>query len=279
MSAQSRPMSCWECGFLFSYPTPSAAVFDAYYAPGGRWSSKQSDDHAARAHEKNKGKAGRAVAERIEGVLGPGRHRVLDVGCGTGAWLNTFADRGWETFGLEPSTDVAFARHHRVDTIPADGGFDLVMAYHVLEHVPRPLDLLRQLAAALRIGGCCFVSVPRIDALAVHQDVAYSLNPPHVSAFLQDCLVGLFARAELETVAVMHDLDDVFSRGVPLRLRVLGRRVAGIPSAPDPVPQLRAFLGELPRIRDEIREKGLRAKQERQELDRSKAEERSRDDV
>ena len=98
--------------------------------------------------------------------------RVFDFGCGFGVWLNSFQDRGWITSGLEPSTDVAFVRHERLTSIPADARFDLVIVWHVLEHLPRPLDTLRALAAALAPGGFCLVSVPRVDTLAVHGDLA-----------------------------------------------------------------------------------------------------------
>ena len=49
----------------------------------------------------------------------------------------------WLTYGLEPLTDVAFAGHERLTTAPTDARFDLVIVWHVLEHLPRPVDTLR----------------------------------------------------------------------------------------------------------------------------------------
>ena len=161
--------------------------------------------------------------------------RVFDFGCGFGVWLNSFQDRGWITSGLEPSTDVAFVRHERLTSIPADARFDLVIVWHVLEHLPRPLDTLRALAAALAPGGFCLVSVPRVDTLAVHGDLSYILQPrAHVVAYTEACLRGLMASCGLETVTALHELDDLFSKGEPLRLRLLARK--GSPSVAGPSP-------------------------------------------
>ena len=37
--------------------------------------------------------------------------KVLDFGCGDGKFLDRLQERGWDTSGIEPSTDVAFLRH------------------------------------------------------------------------------------------------------------------------------------------------------------------------
>ena len=111
----------------------------------------------------------------------------------------------------------------------------LPSVWHVLEHLPRPLDTLRALAAALAPGGFCLVSVPRVDTLAVHGDLSYILQPrAHVVAYTEACLRGLMASCGLETVTALHELDDVFSKVEPLRLRLLARK--GSPSVAGPSP-------------------------------------------
>jgi SAM-dependent methyltransferase len=49
------------------------------------------------------------------------------------------------------------------DPIPWTG-FDVVVLSHVLEHLPRPADALRDLAAALSPGGLLYVAVPDIGS-------------------------------------------------------------------------------------------------------------------
>ena len=241
-----RAMACWHCGLLFAHPQPAPELLAAYYSPSGHW--RETRDTSG-AQTKGKGRAGRAVVALFEEQLPPGSRRVLDFGCGTGPWLNTLQDAGWETYGIEPSSDAAFVRHHRLDEIPADGSFDLVVAYHVLEHLPRPLDTLRQLAAAVRMGGICFVSVPRLDTVLTHRDPRYCLSAPHhLVSFTEACLVGLLARAGFEMVAALHHLDDLFTKGRPLRMRLLARRVELAAPGPDPAPALRSVLSAAPAL-------------------------------
>jgi SAM-dependent methyltransferase len=242
-------MACWHCGLLFAYPQPPVEALEAYYGPEGDWRAKRSGREVTEAHTKGKGKAGQAVADLLDRCVTSRPRSVFDFGCGTGSWLNTLQDRGWETCGLEPSSDAAFARHRRLLDVPADERFDLVMAYHVLEHVPRPLDTLRLLAGAVRVGGYCFVSVPRLDKVLEHSDTRYCLYPPHhIVAFTEACLCGLLARAGLEVVYALHELDGLFTKGEPLRLRLLARKGNGEVSCADPAAALRAVLLGIPAL-------------------------------
>jgi len=160
--------------------------------------------------------------------------KALDVGCGHGKLLDKLMARGWQTYGIEPSTTVAFLRHHCLDAPPQDGSFDLVVLHHVLEHVPEPLGLLQQLARTLRQGGVLFLSVPRLDTLPVHRDYRYCLNGrTHVVAFSEACLHGLLARAGLTLTARLDDrLDARLSDGKPMRLRLVAVRTAAPPQLP-----------------------------------------------
>jgi SAM-dependent methyltransferase len=243
----ARAVACLDCGLLFVNPQPDPKALDAYYAPDGGWQQSRPDKVRKPAATRTKGAAPAMLAaldRYFPASNPPAGARVFDFGCGPGTWLNSFHDRGWATFGLEPCSDEAFVRHARLDAIPTEPQFDLVIAYHVLEHLPRPLDTLRELAHTIVPGGHCFISVPRIDTLAVHGEVDYALHPSHhIVAFTESCLRGLLARAGLEVVATFHELDAVFSKGVPVRMRLLARKtIAAPPLEADPAAALKAVI-------------------------------------
>jgi len=96
----------------------------------------------------------------------PADARLLDVGCGTG-WL---ADHFADYTGVDGSSDaVATAQargrnvlHHDVaEPLPfADASFDAVVMKDLLEHVPDPVALVREVRRVLRPGGRVFASSP-----------------------------------------------------------------------------------------------------------------------
>ena len=241
-----KAAACWGCGLLFANPQPAPEVLAAYYSPQGDWRAERK---TADAQTKGKGRGGRAVLARLDEYIPPGRRSVLDFGCGTGPWLNMLQDAGWQTCGIEPSSDAAFVRHQRLEDIPGDQRFDLVVAYHVLEHLPDPLAILKQLAASLRTGGLLFVSVPRLDKVMEHRDARYCLSPPHhIVSFTEACLRCLLARAGFEVVETLHHLDDVFTKGTPLRMRLLARKAGTDVDYADPAPALRSVLAGVPEL-------------------------------
>jgi len=233
---QARAAACGDCGLLFVHPQPSREALDAYYTPEGGWRASRTDRcaEAGLPHNRTEGAAATllpALDPFFPATRPVAGARVFDFGCGPGAWLNSFQDRGWNTFGLEPSTDAAFLRHKRLLTVPSGPEFDLVIVYHVLEHLTRPLETLRELAGALLPGGYCLVSVPRLDTLAVHRQVDYCLHPRHhVVGFTEACLRGLLARAGLEVVETFHGLESAYSKGLPVRLQLLARKAARPPA-------------------------------------------------
>ena len=160
--------------------------------------------------------------------------KAIDFGCAEGKLLNSLQDAGWETYGIEPSTAVAFERHRRLDVPPADGSFDLAILHHVLEHMANPLDVLRQLAGSLREGAVLFISVPRFDRIAQHGDFRYCVNGVnHPVAFTEAALRSLLARAGFEIAARLDapELDRALTKGQPLRLRLLARRTSAPPAS------------------------------------------------
>jgi SAM-dependent methyltransferase len=106
---------------------------------------------------------------RIMADLPPGR--LLEVGCGPGALLYEFAQKGFSCSALElsPSAREIFSRIHPPGTgvdlhsKPQDrwqGHFDYVCAFEVLEHIQDDEEALRQWGEWLKPGGRLILSVP-----------------------------------------------------------------------------------------------------------------------
>ena len=260
---------CEGCGLVFVNPMPPAELLDRFYGEEGVWGEAHAEraTRIAAAHERRVArneapKSGRrpkrvllldAMQPYVQLDAPPPGAKVIDFGCGEGKLLNTLQEAGWETYGIEPSTTVAFLRHRQLEAVPQDGTFDLVILHHVLEHVPNPLDVLRQLAGALRQGGILFIGVPRLDTLPRHGDFKYCINGRnHLVSFTETCLRGLLGRAGFEVAARLDapELDAAFTNGTPLRLRLLARRTATPPPLPHaPLRAARRALGKYRRTR------------------------------
>ncbi|WP_342076890.1 class I SAM-dependent methyltransferase [Yoonia sp. SS1-5] len=105
-----------------------------------------------------------------------GNLRVLDAGIGTGAMTEAFhrcIGRRFEAAGVDISTgmlraaaarlgqlgmDVSLAKADLTALPYADDSFDVVLAAHVIEHLPQPQQAIAEIFRVLRPGGiliCC----------------------------------------------------------------------------------------------------------------------------
>lgn len=120
----------------------------------------------------------------VRGVLG-GTGSLLDVGCGSGEFTARAAAAGWRTVGVEPIADAARTARERgldvrtgtLDTAGAGEGYDVVSAFHVLEHMPDGPAFLAELAARARPGGLVAVESPNWDSAIRRR---YGTGWPHL---------------------------------------------------------------------------------------------------
>ena len=157
---------CVSCRLQFHCPRPVLEqMATAVYGPDyHRPEEATADDR----HERH---YARQVA-RLEGWLDAGRRRLLDVGCGAGAFLRFVRDRGWEVDGTDlVVTGWARASGARLwqGELPAiefgDARYDVVRFNHVLEHTRDPLLELRRARALVTPGGILLVGVPNVAGL------------------------------------------------------------------------------------------------------------------
>lgn len=100
--------------------------------------------------------------------------RVLDFGCGACTSLLELRRMGVDGYGIEKDPNVKRIADHfglkvhigslADDPFP-DTKFDLITLAQVLEHVPRPAELLRELQGRLREGGVVILSFPNANSI------------------------------------------------------------------------------------------------------------------
>lgn len=108
-----------------------------------------------------------------------GAGRVLDVGCGSGDYLEILREGGWSVAGVEIDPEAAErARKTRslevhtgtvLDAPFPTGSFDVVTMWHVLEHVWNPNEVVDRVIELLAPHGLFVVSTPIIDGYAARQ--------------------------------------------------------------------------------------------------------------
>ena len=141
-----------------------------------------------------------------------GKRRLLDVGCGSGAFARLMSKRGFDAVGVEPFSlgrpvDEPGLRLVRapLERVRSDlGDFDVITMWHVLEHVASPRPTLESLRDHLRPGGVVVVSVPNFESWQskFFEGGWFHLDPPrHITHFDHHTLRSLFDETGFEILS------------------------------------------------------------------------------
>jgi 2-polyprenyl-3-methyl-5-hydroxy-6-metoxy-1,4-benzoquinol methylase len=148
--------------------------------------------------------------------------RVLDVGCGPGWLAEGLQAQGHDVIGIdvaeEPGVRDRMSRFIQADLehgLPESigGGFDVVVAADVVEHVRRPEQLIAQMADRLRGGGTIIASVPNIGHWYPRARTAVGmfdydqrgiLDATHLRFFTRRSFLRMTHRCGLEPLAHRH---------------------------------------------------------------------------
>jgi SAM-dependent methyltransferase len=221
-----------DCGMLWLDPKPLAAdlikAYATYHTHGrgargagelGLSALNAACKLASRLLELGSalGRQRRQLRTMFIGDGPPGK--LLEVGSGSGRFLQRMRRAGWQVQGTDFDPVVArrvrekYALQIDVGDLAAldyaAGAYDVVAMSQVIEHVPEPLALLRECARLLRPGGRLVLSTPNAAGLA-HRRYAASwrgLEPPrHLHIFTPHALAAC-ARASGLQVEMLQTLS------------------------------------------------------------------------
>ena len=114
----------------------------------------------------------------IEKETGIAAGTILDVGCGTGAFLNKMNKSGWQVTGVEPDAGArkTAADLYGLNIEPSanlynlpEAHYDAITLWHVLEHVHDIHGHLKELARLLKKDGKLFIAVPNYTSADAKQ--------------------------------------------------------------------------------------------------------------
>ena len=100
---------------------------------------------------------------------------LLDVGCGAGFFVREASKNGFSAQGIEFSREAVEFGMREGDVRLTEGdllktefplsSFEVVTLWQVLEHLPRPVEVLKRIRALLKPGGILVIAVPNFDSV------------------------------------------------------------------------------------------------------------------
>lgn len=147
---------------------------------------------------------------------------ILDIGCGTGAFLNEMQKNGWQTIGLEPDEkarkianekyQVVAAHPEKLFTLTSDA-VDAVSMWHVLEHVHEVHRYLAKIRELLKENGILIIAVPNytsFDATYYQEKWAAYDVPRHLYHFSPQSMQRLLQEHGFEILSYQKMPFDSF---------------------------------------------------------------------
>ena len=220
-----RMVRCRTCGLVRSDPVLDAEAMAELY----RESSFDYGDEL----EGIRATYGAAL-DRLASVAA-GRNGLLDVGCGSGFVLELARDRGWQTVrGVEPSSDaIAKAdpgvRSAIVQDVLREGlfdaeSFDAVTLFQVLDHIPEPVDFLRECLRILRPGGAILALNHNVTAWSARilGERSPIIDVEHTYLYSPETMRRIFGQVGFDVVSV-GPVRNTYSTSYLLHLMPLPR--------------------------------------------------------
>jgi SAM-dependent methyltransferase len=153
---------CTACRLLSSHPRASAELIAEYYSDDYYGRVWPDPEHVWRQNLV----AYRTEISLLDKMVPASSGTALDVGCGYGVLTHLLNERGYDAIGCEMGRPaLAYCRRRGLRVVRgmapylpfADASFDLVVSFHVIEHVLDPVAFVNALGRVLKPGGAIVI--------------------------------------------------------------------------------------------------------------------------
>ncbi|MFD2573956.1 class I SAM-dependent methyltransferase [Spirosoma soli] len=212
---------CESCSFRFTNPRPDPSSIGSYYKSDQYISHNDSGSGlinvAYRAVRNYTLRSKLNLINRLNGNAGS----LLDVGCGTGAFLQICKSGGWQVMGMEPDDDarrisadkLQIVIKQRLSDFSDTNKFDVITLWHVLEHIADLNEAVSKLHELLDSRGTLLIAVPNSDSYDAQffkqYWAAYDV-PRHLHHFTPSTIQQLFQKHNLKLIDKRPMVFDAF---------------------------------------------------------------------
>ncbi len=151
--------------------------------------------------------------------LQKGTGTILDIGAGTGDFLMIAKEHQWKIYGIEPNEKaktLASAKGVELQnetTTLNSNEFDVITMWHVLEHIPKLNDQIKEIKRLLKPNGYAIIAVPNYKSFDAEYYKSYWAGydaPRHLRHFSVTSIQKLFGEHNMNLEKVVPMKFDSF---------------------------------------------------------------------
>ena len=166
---------CPRCSVVFVYPRVAGAELLRQYSPAYFERNYESTRRLEYVSPSAMVRKQEFFLQQAVKLSGKQKGSVLDIGCGTGRFLEFAQTHGWQITGLELCAEVGKKTAARLgaqvylgnlfDVQLPEERFDLVTMFDCIEHLEDPLRALAVCWQTLKRGGVLAVTTPNLEGI------------------------------------------------------------------------------------------------------------------